>query len=651
MALPLSVIMARQSPAAAPPDTRIEIVAVDKDGRPVEGLRPSDFTVTVDGVARPVVSVRRVSRGPGALSDAARRQTGGGKGQSYAAELIRNVVIVIDQETIVRGEERTAIQAAAAFFDRLSLGDRVAVVRLPAFGELRINLSTERPAARSALALVRGQTARTSAASSSPFLTPGRRPAAADEDTQDKDAPPKQTAFAPIAVGAGPPSESEPNTATMLTALLQATQPHAGRKVLAVFSPGFRATSARQLAVAAEAAIAARATVYTFGLPIVQNDSQAPDPATLRTLANRTGGAFVALGKSPEKVIDRVMDALSAVYVLSMPANPGDLGGQRRTVRVQSDRAGLTLRAPAWLLPAAEPPDTTPEPAAAPVPPANARRASSARPAENAGRQADLPVALGRLVDYVREYEAQYSALVAEEEYVQNDRSRTVTARLRSDVLLLKQEDTGEWVSFRDVFEVDGRPVRDRDDRLRKLFLERGPDATAQLLRIKEESARHNIGALRRNINVPLYLFKFLSPAARPRLRFMIGARQESGGLRTWRVDFTEVVRPTIIHGINEEDLPASGHFLLEQSTGAIVETMLHLQTDAFVAGIQVRFKIDPGLGLWVPAEMKEAYSAAGGPEGNSGLNAANPALEGTARYSNFRRFQVKTDVNVTIPK
>jgi hypothetical protein len=261
------------------------------------------------------------------------------------------------------------------------------------------------------------------------------------------------------------------------------------------------------------------------------------------------------------------MDALSAVYVLSMPANAGDLDGQRRTVRVQ------------------------------------------------------------------------------------NDRSRTVTARLRSDVLLLKQEDAGEWVSFRDVFEVDGRPVRDRDDRLRKLFLEPGPDATAQLLRIKEESARHNIGPLRRNINVPLYLFKFLSPAARPRLRFMIGARQESGGLRTWRVDFTEVVRPTIIHGINEEDLPASGHFLLEQSTGAIVETLLHLQTGAFVADIRVRFRIDPGLGLWVPAEMKEAYSAPGGPEGDSGLNAKDPALEGTARYSNFRRFQVKTDVNITIPK
>jgi VWFA-related protein len=609
---PPPIAPAASAKAAAPiaSETRIEVVAVDKDGKPVEGLRPADLTVTIDGAARPIVSIRRVSRGPGALSDAARRQTGGGQGQSYAAEPIRNVVIVIDQETIVRGEERTAIQAAAAFFDRLSLGDRVAVVRLPAFGELHINLATERQAARSALTQVRGQTVRTRAASSSPFLTPQRRPAAADEDTKDKDtkdkdAPPQQTAIAAFALGAGPPKESELNTATMLTALLRAMQPHAGRKVVAVFSPGFRATSARQLAVAAEAAIAARATVYTFGLPIVQDDPQAqPDPATLRTLANRTGGAFVPLGKSPEKAIDRVMDALSAVYVLSMPANPGDLDGQRRTVRVQSGRAGLTLRAPAWLLPAADPPDTIPEPAAAPVPPAAARRASSARPAENAGRQADLPVALGRLVDYVRQYEAQYSALVAEEEYVQNDRSRTVTARLRSDVLLLKQEDSGEWVSFRDVFEVDGRPVRDRDDRLRKLFLEPGPDATAQLLRIKEESARHNIGPLRRNINVPLYLFKFLSPAARPRLRFMIGARQESGGLRTWRVDFTEVVWPTIIHGINEEDLPASGHFLLEQSTGAIVETLLHLQTGAFVADIRVRFRIDPGLGLWVQASV-----------------------------------------------
>ena len=50
---------------------------------------------------------------------------------------------------------------------------------------------------------------------------------------------------------------------------------------------------------------------------------------------------------------------------------------------------------------------------------------------------------------------------------------------------------TGDFASFRDVFDVDGRPVRDRDQRLQKLFLS-APAATAidQAQRIADESAR-----------------------------------------------------------------------------------------------------------------------------------------------------------------
>ncbi|NBV79100.1 MAG: ABC transporter permease subunit, partial [Verrucomicrobia bacterium] len=42
---------------------------------------------------------------------------------------------------------------------------------------------------------------------------------------------------------------------------------------------------------------------------------------------------------------------------------------------------------------------------------------------------------------------------------------------LRSDLLLVKLGDEDWWLQFRDVFEVDRRPVRDRDQRLYKLFV------------------------------------------------------------------------------------------------------------------------------------------------------------------------------------
>ena len=121
----------------------------------------------------------------------------------------------------------------------------------------------------------------------------------------------------------------------------------------------------------------------------------------------------------------------------------------------------------------ADPQDVVPAaveeaPSAAPADermPSSAAAALDARPAAAAGKDADLPIALARLFDYDQAYESQYSALVAEEEFQQVAGQKSI--RLRSDFLLVKQESAEGWVSFRDVFEVNGTPVRDREDRLK----------------------------------------------------------------------------------------------------------------------------------------------------------------------------------------
>ena len=647
-----------QQPApAAAPDTRIDVVAIDKDGRPVEGLRPSDLTVTVDGVARPVVSVRRVSRGPGAMSDASRRQGATDPGLSFAAEPVRNIMVIVDQTLIVRGEEKAAVQASRAFLDRLGIGDRVAVVRLPFSADQRIELTSERPEAREALAQVRGQAARASLAR--PDAPAMERTVVADPDQVVEAEPTKlETASPEIAVGT-PEAElaNARDSLAALTGILQSLQPFPGRKVIAFFSPGFQGTSTQAITDASAAAIAAGATIYTFGLPSFRDDAQAqPDTAALQTLAKNSGGTYVMLGGKPEKPIERTMDDLSAVYVVSVAPVTGDLDGRRRQVKVQTSRKGVTLRAPAWLLPVADPGDVVPaapEEPASPAPaddrvPAPGAAAPDASAAVPSGRDADLPLALARLFEYVHAYETQYSALVAEEEFQQVAGQKSI--RLRSDFLLVKQESADGWVSFRDVFEVNGSPVRDREDRLKQLFLEPGVDATAQLMRIKEESARYNIGPLERNINVPLYLLKFLNPANRSHSKFRIAARSETDGVQTWRVEFTETARPTIVKDRDEKDIPAKGSFLVEQSTGAIMETSLRLEGPAYIAEIVVKFKLDPGLGMWVPAQMNESYRTP-----RTSLLTSNVsmgvALEGSAKYSKFRRFQVKTEETVTIKK
>ena len=84
-----------------------------------------------------------------------------------------------------------------------------------------------------------------------------------------------------------------------------------------------------------------------------------------------------------------------------------------------------------------------------------------------------LEVVLERAGKYVAEYQKGLRGIVAEEEYFQNyttsrgspgARGRTMREgrQLRSDLLLVKLGEAERWMQFRDVFEVDKKPVRDR---------------------------------------------------------------------------------------------------------------------------------------------------------------------------------------------
>src|SRR5215471_3847351 len=98
-------------------------------------------------------------------------------------------------------------------------------------------------------------------------------------------------------------------------------------------------------------------------------------------------------------------------------------------------------------------------------------------------KEPSLKTVLASATSYVVRFEHDLSGIVAEERYTQSveplDRQASqatastvgVTHReLRSDLLLVHSGRPDEYVQFRDVFEVDGQPVRDRSDRLLLLF-------------------------------------------------------------------------------------------------------------------------------------------------------------------------------------
>jgi hypothetical protein len=126
-----------------------------------------------------------------------------------------------------------------------------------------------------------------------------------------------------------------------------------------------------------------------------------------------------------------------------------------------------------------------------------------------AGRPAAQPPSfedvLKRAASYVARFHEQLSEIVAEETYWQNvvNTSRFTNTMLlqpartlRSDLILVRSDEAQKFVELRDVFEVDGTPVRDRQARLEKLLTASSSSSGSQIAAILKESARYNIGSI-----------------------------------------------------------------------------------------------------------------------------------------------------------
>lgn len=269
---------------------------------------------------------------------------------------------------------------------------------------------------------------------------------------------------------------------------------------------------------------------------------------------------------------------------------------------------------------------------------------------------ASLPGILERAGVYVLAFDTRFSNVVAEERYVQNAVSTGVgggspsphagafaesggMAKIRrellSDFLLVRTPSAEIWIPFRDVFEVDGKPVRDRGERLTKLFLQPPDTAIEQAQRIVAESARYNVG-LSRTINVPVLALAALRPSNQPRFTFKRGNEEKSLGPGVFAIEYREHATPTIITGLLGRDMFAHGRLWVEASTGRIVRTELLVEDVRLRVTILTRYHRDETFALDVPYEMREEYILANGSR-----------VDGVATYGNFRKFDVSVDTRL----
>jgi VWFA-related protein len=688
-----------QIPAQQPPTFRsgVDLVTVDvtvlaRNGRPVATLRSEDFTLLVDGAPRPIVSVRRVqsSRAPAADPLEAKPEEPAAPAFDTAAR--RRFVLVIDRDHIYAGEGQQMLQAAAKFVDDLPPGDSVGLwtlpdsstalrigedrelvkqrVRLavgtyrPVFGPWVVGrdeaIQTESPNGREALATIIARECN---------RQPPTCPAEVEAQARQTAADARERADAAIA---------------QLRSLVEALGRVEGPKHLVLVTGGPVTTLENIRDIADLGARAGRARVTIHALQVqdpsyrARTDQMRAMPADIDQtqsaaymLAGTTGGLALT-PTSGEVGFDRLEQELSAGYVLVFETQPNDRDGKDHAISVKvrdlgfgsavrarkSFRVDVNAAAPPAAQ-AAEPPAPAVAPDAKPAAPVPAPEPVGVDP----GDMAD------RLADYTELFEREMAAIVAEEKYVQiihpwrgnpsgpkgepglawrepgekAKASGPIIARrqLVSDVVMVQLTD-GQWLSYRDVAEVDGEPIRNRTDRVRELLLSGAAQRADQFRRVNLESARYNLGALRREMNLPTVTLSLLRRQNQPRFQFK-RAKDETIDGRVCRVlSYAEKAVPTLLGTPGGGNVFIYGRTWLDQADGRVRRTELRFERTSQGGRSYIRVDFAPleGAPILVPALMWEWYEG-GDQLGRIGGDLT--AIQGLATYGKIRRFQVTT--------
>jgi hypothetical protein len=261
-------------------------------------------------------------------------------------------------------------------------------------------------------------------------------------------------------------------------------------------------------------------------------------------------------------------------------------------------------------------------------------------------------IAVNELVErataYVEDYETKLSYLIASETYRQYEGTfgagtqaqrgfpTAATSRIsrvmRGEFFLTFAPAARAWIAIRDVAEVDGKPVADRQD-LQALLHENSIGTVAQEL--KEHNARFNIGRVERNFNEPTFALQALERRNVSRFRFVLAGINRRGRTAVATLKFTEHDTPTlVVDGLDpNRAIFSSGEFSVEADTGRVHQTIVTFQDPTLNGQLATEYVLDSELALWLPSRFTENWIE------------PNGMVTGDARYSDWHRFEVRSRI------
>ena len=243
----------------------------------------------------------------------------------------------------------------------------------------------------------------------------------------------------------------------------------------------------------------------------------------------------------------------------------------------------------------------------------------------------DLDELRTRVAASARRFITQFSDVVTEEEYDQRFARSTRKRKLTSDFLLVAYPGRKELMMvFRDVREVDGKPVRDKQDRITKLFLEPFNNAVRRAQDIHRDGLRLSVDNGR--LMDPLQVVTYLQSEYQNGFTFTLGDKTPNLGPDIREITLT----PIPARG----KIAKSARAWVSEATGDVVKTEVRSGFGARAESTTTTFGLDPVLKIRVPLEMKDELPRITGDN-----------FIGTAKYSKARRFDVRTDAEVKIPE
>ena len=114
---------------------------------------------------------------------------------------------------------------------------------------------------------------------------------------------------------------------------------------------------------------------------------------------------------------------------------------------------------------------------------------------------------------------------------------------------------------------------------------------------------------------------------------FTLRGWEPSLGPDVREIDLTQIVKP------GTRQVPIRGKAWVSQASGRVVKTELLAGIGSAVRVTTTTFGQDPGLRIDVPIEMRDTMPIT-----------ASDEFQAVARYSNFRRFQVRAEQQLDLP-